>query len=220
MIPALDEQDAIGCVIDEIPRPPVRDILVVDNGSTDNTAQVAMAHGARVVPEPRRGYGSACLTGLAHTREADIIVFLDGDHSDYPEEIPALIAPILAGEADLVIGSRALGQRERRALTPQQVYGNALACLLMRVLVGHRFTDLGPFRAITREALDRLGMRDTNYGWTVEMQMKAVRKGLRIREVPAGYRCRIGKSKISGTLSGALKAGYKIITTILRYARS
>lgn len=218
LIPALDEEDAIGAVIDEIPRPPVTDILVVDNGSSDRTVEVARAHGARVVREERRGYGSACLQGLAEIGDTDILVFLDGDHSDYPEELPSLIGPIIAGEADLVIGSRALGEKEPGALTPQQVYGNGLACLLMRLFLGHRYTDLGPFRAIRWDALQRLDMMDTNYGWTVEMQIKVVRRGLRVVEVPVRYRRRIGRSKISGTVSGAIKAGFKIILTILRYA--
>ncbi len=218
LIPALDEEDAIGAVIDEIPRPPVTDILVVDNGSSDRTVEVARAHGARVVREERRGYGSACLRGLAEIGDTDILVFLDGDHSDYPEELPSLIGPIIAGEADLVIGSRVLGEKEPGSLTPQQVYGNRLACLLMRLFLGHRYTDLGPFRAIRWDALQRLDMMDTNYGWTVEMQIKVVRRGLRVVEVPVRYRRRIGRSKISGTVSGTIKAGCKIILTILRYA--
>lgn len=218
LIPALNEADAIGAVIDEIPRPPVTEIVVVDNGSTDDTAAIAATYGARVIREDRRGYGQACLTGLAALGDTDIIVFLDGDHSDYPEEIVALIAPLLADRADLVIGSRHLGKPAPGALTPQQVYGNRLACFLIRLLFRHRYTDLGPFRAIRREALERLSMTDTNYGWTVEMQIKALKHGLRVQELPARYRVRIGHSKISGTLTGTFKAGYKIIITILRYA--
>lgn len=234
LIPALNEEEAIGAVLDEVPGPwrepsgarrgsacsPVTEVLVVDNGSTDRTAEIAREHGARVVREERRGYGSACLRGMAEVGETDILVFLDGDHSDYPEEISLLIAPILAGEADLVIGSRVLGEREPGALTPQQVHGNRLACFLMRLLFGHRYTDLGPFRAIRWESLESLGMVDRDYGWTVEMQVKALRRGLRVAEVPVKYRRRIGRSKISGTICGTIKAGYKIITTILRYARS
>jgi glycosyltransferase involved in cell wall biosynthesis len=220
LIPALNEEDAIGAVIDEIPRPPVGEILVVDNGSSDRTTHVARERGARVVREERRGYGSACLRGLAELGDTDIVVFLDGDHSDYPEELPALIAPILDGEADMVIGSRALGERQRGALTPQQVHGNRLACSLIRLLIGHSYSDLGPFRAIRCEALQSLKMTDTDYGWTVEMQIKAIRKGLRVTEIPVRYRRRIGRSKISGTISGTIKAGYKIILTILKHARS
>jgi glycosyltransferase involved in cell wall biosynthesis len=218
LIPALNEEDAIAAVIEEIPRPPVTDILVVDNGSADRTADVAREHGACVVREERRGYGQACRRGLAEIGETDVVVFLDGDHSDHPEELPGLIAPILAGQADLVIGSRALGEREAGALTPQQVYGNRLACFLIGLLCGHHYTDLGPFRAIRWTALQRLDLEDANYGWTVEMQIKAVRQGFRVMEVPVRYRRRIGQSKISGTWTGAVKAGFKIIATILRYA--
>jgi glycosyltransferase involved in cell wall biosynthesis len=220
IIPAFNEEQAIAQVIAEIPRPLVSDVIVVDNASTDRTADVARAAGARVVPEAQRGYGSACLSGISALQSPDIVVFLDGDHSDYPEDLPQVIAPILADEADLVIGSRALGERERGSLTPQQVWGNRLACLLLRLIYRHRYTDLGPFRAIRRESLLALGMVDRNYGWTVEMQIRALRRGLRVVEVPVRYRSRIGQSKISGTLSGSVKAGYKIITTILRYSLS
>jgi glycosyltransferase involved in cell wall biosynthesis len=219
IIPALNEEGAIGAVIDELPRPPVSRVIVVDNGSTDRTAEVAARHGASVVREEQRGYGNACLRGMAEIGDADIVVFLDGDHSDYPEDIPELIGPIITGEADMVIGSRALGKAEAGALTPQQVLGNRLACAMIRVLFRHRYTDLGPFRAIRWEALKMLGMRDRTYGWTVEMQVKALRKGLRVCEVPVRYRRRIGRSKVSGTLRGTIGAGYKIIATILRYAR-
>ena len=198
---------------------------MVDNGSTDRTAEVAREHGANVVREDQRGYGAACLRGIAEVAalgaaDPDILVFLDGDHSDHPDELPEVVAPILAGEAHLVIGSRALGRAERGALTPQQVHGNRLACWLMRVILRHRYTDLGPFRAIRWDALQALEMRDRDYGWTVEMQMKAVRRGLRVAEVPVSYRRRIGRSKISGTVRGTIMAGCKIITTILRYARA
>lgn len=198
---------------------------MTDNGSTDRTAEVAREHGALVVHEDHRGYGAACLRGMAElasigVADTDIVVFLDGDHSDHPEELIDLIAPIVAGEAEMVIGSRALGKAEPGALTPQQVHGNRLACWMMRVILRHRFTDLGPFRAIRWDALQSLEMRDRDFGWTVEMQMKAVRRGLRVSEVPVSYRNRIGTSKISGTVRGAFLAGYKIITTILRYART
>ena len=218
IIPALNEEQAIGQVLAEIPRDVVADVIVVDNGSTDRTAEVARAAGARVVTEERKGYGSACLRGMVELREPDIIVFLDGDHSDYPEELPALIAPIVEDRADLVIGSRALGERERGSLTPQQLWGNRLACFLLRVIYRHRYTDLGPFRAIRYRSLMELGMCDRDYGWTIEMQIKALKRGLRVAEAPVRYRARVGKSKISGTVRGTILAGYKIIGTIFRYA--
>jgi glycosyltransferase involved in cell wall biosynthesis len=200
----------------------VRRIVVADNGSTDGTARVALESGAEVVPAPRRGYGSACLAGLDHLRRTgppDIVVFVDADWSDHPEELPGLIAPILAGEADLVIGSRILGRREPGALLPQARAGNLVACAMIRLLYGHRFTDLGPFRAIRWEALERLRMSDPNFGWTAEMQVKALRHGLRCAEVPVSYRRRVGVSKITGTLLGTVRAGYKILWTVLRFAR-
>ena len=218
IIPALDEEEAIGKVISEIPPGSAIDIIVVDNGSTDDTVVVAEAAGARVVREERKGYGSACLRGIAELHEPAIVVFLDGDHSDHPGELPLLVAPIAAGEADLVIGSRTLGERESGSLTPQQVWGNRLACFLLRLVHRHRFTDLGPFRAVRYGCLLDLGMVDRDFGWTIEMQIKAVKRGLRIKEVPVSYRNRIGESKISGTLKGTVRAGYKIITTIFRYA--
>jgi glycosyltransferase involved in cell wall biosynthesis len=220
VIPALDEELSIGKVVRAIPRPPVEEIIVVNNNSRDRTAEVAAAAGARVVFEGEPGYGAACLRGIAEAKKlgAELLVFLDADHSDYPEEIPALIAPIIAGECDFVIGSRALGEKEKGAMTPQQLFGNWLACWLMRLLLGAHYTDLGPFRAIAMAALEKLDMRDRNYGWTVEMQIKAALQQLQVREVPARYRKRIGKSKISGTVRGTLMAGWKIILTILRYA--
>ena len=219
IIPAYNEARAIGLVLDAIPEGLVEEILVVDNGSTDETAARAMEKGARVVPEPRRGYGQACLTGLHAARDPDIVVFLDGDFSDYPNEMTMLVAPILRSEADLVIGSRTLGQPEKGALLTQARWGNALATRLIRIFFGARYTDLGPFRAIRYESLQRLRMQDRNYGWTVEMQVKAARVGLRIVEVPVQYRKRIGQSKISGTVSGVIGAGYKILWSIFRYAR-
>lgn len=220
LIPALDEEQAIAQVLAAIPPGLAQEVVVVDNGSTDRTAEVARSLGARVVSEPRRGYGQACLSGLAALGPVEIVVFLDGDYSDFPEEMPALLEPILRGEADLVIGSRVLGEREAGALLPQQRLGNALATWLIRLFFGVRYTDLGPFRAIRTEALDRLRMQDRNYGWTVEMQVKAARAGLRLAEVPVRYRRRLGTSKISGTLKGTLKAGHKIIATILRHSWS
>lgn len=216
IIPALNEERALPAVLAELPAG-VDEVLVVDNGSTDRTAQVAKECGVRVVTEPQRGYGAACLKGLSQIGQHDVIAFLDGDHSDYPEELPRLVQPIAAGEADFVLGSRLVGTRERGAMPSQSIWGNRLACFLLRVLFGVRYTDLGPFRAIRREALERLGMCDRNFGWTVEMQIKAARAGLRIREVPVRYRRRVGVSKISGTVLGTFKAGYKILYTIFRY---
>lgn len=218
VIPAYNEEEAIGRVLQAIPAGHVQQVVVADNGSTDTTAQKARDAGATVVYEGRRGYGQACLSGLAAVEDADIIVFLDGDYSDYPEELPALVGPIAAGEADLVIGSRVLGQSEAGALMPQQRFGNWLATRLIRLFFGVGYTDLGPFRAIEAGALKRLKMADRDYGWTVEMQVKAARLGLRTQEVPVRYRRRIGVSKVSGTLVGSLRAGYKILLTIFRYA--
>lgn len=220
VIPAFNEALSIGKVVAEIPRPPVHEVIVVDNASTDRTAEMARSEGALVEYEPEPGYGAACLRGIAKAKQlnADIIVFMDGDHSDYGEELPMLIAPILAGQCDMVIGSRALGVAEEGALTPQQRYGNQLACLLMRVLLDAHYTDLGPFRAITMTALHQIGMKDRNYGWTVEMQIKAAKHKLRVQEVPVSYRKRIGISKVSGTVKGVVMAGYKIIFTILKHA--
>ena len=218
VIPAFDEEQAIGQVLEAIPGGLVRRVVVVDNGSTDGTAARAREGGASVLSEPRRGYGQACLTGIAALEDPDIVVFLDGDFSDYPQEMDAVVAPIIRGEADMVIGSRVLGEAEKGALQPQQRFGNALATGLIRLLFGVSFTDLGPFRAIRFTALQQLGMRDCNFGWTVEMQVKAARQGLRTVEVPVRYRRRIGTSKVSGTLSGTVRAGYKILWTIFRYA--
>ena len=221
VIPAFDEEDSIGLVLGDVPREWVRRIVVADNNSRDRTAAVAREHGAIVVPAPRQGYGSACLEGLRHLREhgpPQIVVFLDADYSDHPEELPRLVAPILEGRADLVIGSRVLGERDPGALLPQARAGNLVACLLIRPLYGHRFTDLGPFRAIRWPALERLGMRDPDFGWTAEMQVKALREGLAVEEVPVSYRRRVGVSKITGTLRGTILAGWKILWTIARYA--
>jgi glycosyltransferase involved in cell wall biosynthesis len=217
IIPAFNEQEGIVSVLKDIPKGLVTEVLVVDNGSTDRTAQLAAQAGARVVREARRGYGSACLAGIAAADGPDILVFLDGDHSDHPDEMPLLLDPILRGEADLVIGSRTLGRREAGALLPQGRFGNWLATRLIRLLFGARFTDLGPFRAVRREALERMGMRDRTFGWTVEMQVKAARLRLRTAEVPVSYRRRKGVSKITGTVGGTVRAGYKILYTIFRH---
>lgn len=206
IIPALNEEQAIGRVLAEVPEWVDR-VIVADNGSSDATAAVARSHGADVVVEPRAGYGSACLAGLAALEATDIVVFLDGDYSDHPGEMDALVDPIAAGAADLVIGSRVLGEREAGALTPQQRFGNWLATRLIGLIWGVRYTDLGPFRAISAPALAGLAMADRTYGWTVEMQIKAAVQGLRSLEVPVRYRRRIGVSKISGTIKGTILAG-------------
>lgn len=226
VIPALNEEDALGHVLRGIAAaqtdPPVAAVVVADNGSTDRTAAVAAECGALVVHEPRRGYGSACLAALRACRTLpggppDVVVFIDADYSDYPEDMPRVLAPILAGEADLVIGSRTTLPESRAALLPQARFGNKLAVTLIRRLWGARYTDLGPFRAVTWAALEQVGMRDTNFGWTVELQVKAARHGLRHVEVPVRYRARIGVSKITGTLKGTVLAGTKILYSIARY---
>lgn len=223
IIPALNEAASVPLVLDDLP--PVGLVIVVDNRSTDNTAELAKQRGAQVVFEPRRGYGTACLAGLDALAyrirndrlEPRVVVFLDADYSDHPEELPSLADPILAGDFDFVLGSRTTGNREAGAMPPQSLYGNRLACFLMRWLFGVRYTDLGPFRAIRVSSLAKLNMQDRDFGWTVEMQIKAARAGLRIKEVPVSYRRRIGTSKISGTITGTFKAGYKILYTIGRY---
>jgi len=213
IIPARNEAAALPHVLPAIP-PWVVEVIVVDTASTDGTPEVARSLGARVVLEPRRGYGRACLAGIAAlSPEVDTVLFMDADAADRPEEMTRLLAPIAAGEAELVIGARSL-DAEPGALTAQQRFGNALACLLMRLIWGARHTDLGPFRAIRRDALARLDMRDETWGWTVEMQVRAARLGLAVREVPVGYRRRVGQSKISGTLSGTIRAGAKILWVI------
>jgi len=217
IIPAFNEEPSIGLVLKDLPKESLHEIIVVDNGSTDNTANVAREAGARVVSEKSKGYGSACLRGIAELNQPDIVVFLDGDYSDYPEEIIELIQPILSGEKDFVVGSRMILPESRAALLPQARYGNRLAVFLMRIFFKHRYTDLGPFRAIRYESLNKIGMQDQNFGWTVEMQIKAVRNGLRICEIPVRYRERVGVSKITGTVSGTMKAGTKIIYTIFKY---
>lgn len=217
IIPALNEELAITKVISAIPNW-VDDLIVVDNGSSDSTATVARSMGARVVSEPRRGYGSACLAGINALRNTDVVVFLDADFSDYPNEMEKLVDPILDGRAEMVIGSRVLGTHERGALSPQARWGNCFACLLIRWFWRVKYTDLGPFRAITHPGLKRLGMGDIKYGWTVEMQIKAAVNGLQGMEVPVSYRKRTGSSKISGTVSGVILAGTKILYTIFKMA--
>lgn len=221
VIPAFNEQDSLPLVLRDLPQPPVRRVIVADNNSSDDTAQVARQGGSIVVPAPRQGYGSACLAGLDYLRHQgppDIVVFIDGDYSDHPEELLQLVAPILEDRADMVIGSRVLGQREPGALLPQARAGNFVACWLMRLLYRHRYTDLGPFRAIRWPSLETLAMEDPDFGWTAEMQVKALRHGLRVVEVPASYRKRVGVSKITGTIKGTFMAGYKILWTVFRYS--
>ena len=221
IIPAYNEEKSIVHVIRDIPKAQVRDIIVCNNASTDRTAEVAKEKGATVVNQPKRGYGNACLAGMAYiaqkAQKPDIVVFLDGDYSDYPEELLLLIAPIQEGRADMVIGSRALGARESGSMTPQQVFGNWLATRLIRLFFNYTFTDLGPFRAIRYDSLLKIGMVDRNYGWTVEMQVKAAKLKMTCLEIPVTYRRRIGVSKVSGTVKGTIMAGYKIILTIFRY---
>jgi len=217
VIPALNEEQAIGRVIADVPTW-ADEIVVVDNGSHDGTARAARRAGAHVVAEAERGYGAACQAGIRALRAPDIIVFLDGDYSDRPQEMATLIDPIAAGEADFVVGSRVRGKRGPGALTPQQRFGNWLACRLIRRIWGTACSDLGPFRAIRTDALRALDVRDRAYGWTVEMQLKAAESGLRYLEVPVSYRARIGVSKISGTLRGSLLAGVTILTVIARSA--
>jgi glycosyltransferase involved in cell wall biosynthesis len=213
IMPTRNEAAALPKVLSAI-LPLVAEVIVVDTASTDGTPEIAASMGARVVSEPRRGYGRACLAGIAALSPAvDTVLFMDADASDRPEDLPRLLAPIMEEGAELVIGARSLDV-ERGALTPQQRFGNALACRLIRMIWGVSYTDLGPFRVIRRDALDRLQMRDETWGWTVEMQVRAARLGLRVREVPVGYRRRIGHSKISGTLMGTIKAGWKILWVI------
>jgi glycosyltransferase involved in cell wall biosynthesis len=219
VMPALDEEQAIGGVLDSLDRGFVEQVIVGDNGSTDRTAELARARGAIVVGVPERGYGAACWGAMSRIgRDVDVVVFMDADGSDDPADMQRLVQPIAAGEADLVIGSRVLGRAEAGALTPQQRFGNRVATLLIRLIFGHRYSDLGPFRAIRRDLLFGMGLRDRRYGWTVEMQVRALRLGARVLEVPVSYRRRIGRSKISGTLLGSLEAGWWILTTILRHA--
>ncbi|MCH2216040.1 MAG: glycosyltransferase family 2 protein [Flavobacteriales bacterium] len=222
IIPAFNEEESIGLVLGDIPRGLVRQVVVANNNSSDDTSARAQKAGAVVVDQPEQGYGAACLMAikrsLSSTPPPDILVFLDADYSDHPEEMNLLLEPILSGKAQMVIGSRALGEREEGSMMPQQVFGNKLATWLMKIIYGSTFTDLGPFRAITRKAYEEIGMVDRNFGWTVEMQVKALKKKIASVEIPVSYRRRKGVSKVSGTIKGSILAGYKIIYTIFKYA--
>ena len=219
VIPALNEEHSIGKVIAAIPSW-VNQIVVADNESTDATAEVAVSAGATVITESMKGYGEACFRGIENAHDAAIIVFLDADFSDHPEEMALLVDPIIEGKAQLVIGSRTLGVAQNGSLTPQQYFGNAFACFLIKMIWGKTYTDLGPFRAISASALHKIKMRDRGFGWTVEMQIRAIQEGMTVQEVPVSYRKRIGKSKISGTIKGTFMAGTIIIKTILSSALS
>ena len=226
IIPTLNEEASIGPVLDglraALPAAGISqaEFLVVDNHSTDATARIAAERGARIINEPRRGYGQACLSGIAALPpEAQIIIFLDADGSDDPQDLARLLAPLLDGSADFVLGSRTVAARCSGAFSPPQAFGNWLATGLMRLFLGVRYSDLGPFRAILRPSFDRLRMADTNYGWTIEMQIKAHRLGFRVLEIPVNYRKRLtGQSKISGNLLGSIRAGHKILWSIAKYA--
>jgi len=223
IIPAFNEEESIGLVLSDIPWDVVKEVIVVSNGSTDTTVAVARKGGAVVLEEPQKGYGKACLKGLEYLSQLegaerpDVVVFLDGDYSDYPEELKMLIEPILKGESDMVIGSRATGEREQGSMMPQQIFGNWLATSLIRLMYKVDYTDLGPFRAISYDRLLEIGMVDENFGWTVEMQVKAAKKNMRFAELPVRYRKRVGVSKVTGTIYGTVMAGYKIIYTIFKY---
>lgn len=219
VIPAFNEEKSIGKVVRDIPKHVVSTVIVVNNNSTDNTVREAGNAGAIVLDEPRKGYGWACLRGIQKANEqgVEIVVFMDGDYSDYPEEIEDVLRPIVEENYDMVIGSRVLGKREKGALTPQQVFGNWLATKLIRLFYGVKYTDLGPFRAIKASALEQLNMSDKTYGWTIEMQIKAAKNKMKSCEVPVNYRKRIGVSKVSGTVKGTVLAGIKIIFAVFKY---
>jgi glycosyltransferase involved in cell wall biosynthesis len=217
IIPTHNEAQAIGRVLADIPSDLVTEIIVVDSNSTDGTPDIATKMGARVIQEPRRGYGRACLTGLAAANSPDVVVFLDGDYSDRPSELPILLAPIIEGRADVTLGSRLHARDSADALPWHQVLGNRLAAALIRVLYGVKITDLGPFRAARADVIHSLQLKETTYGWAVEIILQAALAGYRVIEVPVSYHPRIGKSKISGTLKGTLGAGWFILSLIVRY---
>lgn len=217
IIPTHNEAQAIRHVLADLPRHLVTEIVVVDSNSTDGTPEIAAEMGARVIKEPRRGYGRACLTGVAHAANADVVVFLDGDYSDRPSELPILLAPIVEGRAEITIGSRLGRERNSGALPSHQSFGNRLAAGLIRLLYGVKISDLGPFRAARADVLTELSLKETTYGWAVEMILKGALAGFRIVEVPVSYHPRIGKSKISGTVKGTLGAAWFILSRIVRY---
>jgi glycosyltransferase involved in cell wall biosynthesis len=217
IIPTRNEASALTHVLADLPIGLVQEVLVVDSNSTDGTPQIAARMGARVIAEPRRGYGQACLTGIAHTSSPDIIVFLDGDYSDRPAELPRLVAPIAEGRADITIGSRLAGPRARKAMPWHQAFGNRLAAFLINILFRRHITDLGPFRAARADVLRQLALEETTYGWAVEMILKGILQGFRVVEVPVSYHPRIGESKISGTVRGTVGAAWFIFSRILRY---
>ena len=222
IIPAYNEQDSIGKVLRDIPKDLVREVIVCNNASSDNTREVALANGATVLDQPLKGYGNACLKGIDYIKskmtheQPDIIAFIDGDYSDYPQEMPKVVQPIIEKDIDMVIGSRVLGNMEKGAMMPQQIFGNWLATNLLQLFYDYHFTDLGPFRAIKWKKLVELDMQDKTFGWTVEMQVKAAKHRLKCTEVPVSYRRRIGVSKVSGTLKGTILAGHKILWTIFK----
>ncbi len=223
IVPAFNEAESIGKVVGDIPGGLVQEVVVVNNSSTDKTEENALAAGATVIRELRRGYGFACLAGIAYADakqgedRPDIIVFIDGDYSDFPDQMGDVVRPVIDSNYDMVIGSRSLGNREKGAMQPQQLFGNWLATTLIRLFYGVKYTDLGPFRAIKFDKLLELDMKDQTYGWTVEMQLKAAKRKYKVTEVPVHYRKRIGVSKITGTVKGTVLAGYKILYTIFRY---
>jgi glycosyltransferase involved in cell wall biosynthesis len=217
IIPTHNEAQAIPRVLQDLPADLVTEVIVVDSNSSDGTPEIAASLGARVIREPRRGYGRACLTGLAATNSPDIVVFLDGDYSDRPSELPLLLAPIIQGHADITLGSRLDKQRVPAALPWHQAFGNRLAARLIRLLYGLKITDLGPFRAARADVIQALGLEETTYGWAVEMILKGALGGYRVTEVPVTYYPRIGKSKIGGTVKGTIGAGWYILSLIVRY---
>ena len=217
IIPTHNEAQAIGRVLADLPSGLVTEVIVVDSNSTDGTPDVARKLGAKIIEEPRRGYGRACLTGLANTQDPDVVVFLDGDYSDRPAELPIVLAPLIEGRADIVLGSRFSGKSSRGALPWQQSFGNRLAAGLIRILYGVKLSDLGPFRAARADVLHALGLEEATYGWAVEMILKGAIAGFRIVEVSVSYYPRIGKSKISGTVKGTLGAAWFILSRIVRY---
>ncbi len=220
IIPAYNEEKSIGKVLQDIPKGFVRNVLVCNNGSTDRTEEVAKSFGARVLNQPAKGYGNACLKGIDFIKslevKPDVVVFMDGDYSDYPEEMISLVGPIQEEGYDMIIGSRALGNLEKGSMTPQQIFGNWLATTLIKMIYNYEFSDLGPFRSISWTKLVELEMKDRDFGWTVEMQVKAAKLKFKCKEIPVNYRKRIGVSKVSGTIKGTILAGYKILWTIFK----